>query len=108
MGATFITRYIDRDEDAGNAFRRMLHEEYARLPEPQEMDHYNYSGTPMEWSEHGFEIAIITPMTLEEAQQTFHCDSFDAHDGEPCGKWGPAGAVPIKPHGWFFYGWVSE
>lgn len=67
--------------------------------------HAGYTGTIAEKDSY----VIIQPNPLPEKEaQALAQSLLDAGDPRIDDKWGPAGALPVSPKGWLFFGWASS
>ena len=67
--------------------------------------HRGYTGTIAEKAE--YVIIQKDPLPFDQAQGLAR-SLFDESDSRIDDKWGPAGAIPLLPTGWLFFGWASS
>ena len=99
MGATTFITVIKEDVSATMAFQAAV--QNAR----HEYGHGGYTGTIGEKSL--YTMIQEEPMELPDARILAE-RLIDEDDPRISDKWGPAGCIPLKPHGHLFFGWASE
>lgn len=67
--------------------------------------HGGYTGTIAEKNE--YVVIQKAPLPLNEARDLAG-SLLVKGDPRIDDKWGPAGAIPLLPTGWFFFGWASS